>query len=91
MSPCFRAYRYYVLKNNAGKRSYLKVFALQFAAAALVFCALLIFRSISGPAVRKSYETVIKAFLYDIPVSENDDDIGKIKFVDKEKNDETQA
>ena len=74
-----------MFKKLAGKRSYLKVFALQFAAATLVFCALLIFRSISGPAVRKSYETVIKAFLYDIPVTENDDDIGKIKFVGKNK------
>lgn len=67
----------------AGKRSLIKIMAIQFAVAAAIFCALLIFRGIDHPAAQKGYETVMKAFMYNIPVSDNDDDIGKIKFVDK--------
>ena len=64
-----------------GGRPFFKIFALQFAAAALIFCMLLIFKSTSAPAVQESHKNFVRAFIYGTPANENDDDIGKIKFV----------
>ena len=74
-------------------RAFFKILAVQVAAAALIFCLLLIFKSVKTPAAKNGYDNIMTAFLYDIPVNENDDDIGKIKFVDKlrENNDGTQV
>ena len=74
-------------------RSFFKILAVQFIAAALIFCLLLIFKSVKTPSAQRGYDNIMTAFLYDIPVSDNDDDIGKIKFVDKlkENNDGTQV
>lgn len=73
------------IPGKGGRRSLIKILAVQLAVAAAVFGVLLIFKNVKTPAAESAYETVIKAFRYNIPVSENDDDIGKIKFVDKIK------
>ncbi len=68
------------------KRYLIKILCVQLAVSAVIFGALMIIKSIENPGVKKAYETVIKAFSYNIPVAgDEDDDIGKIKFVDKIK------
>ena len=57
------------------------MFAIQFAAAALVFFTILIFKNVKTTAAQNGYQNIMTAFRYDIPVNDNDDDIGKIKFV----------
>jgi len=62
-------------------KNFAKIFALQLVAAILIFCVLLIFKNVKTTAAQSGYENIMNAFLYDIPVTDNDDDIGKIKFV----------
>ena len=65
-----------------GWRPFFKILAAQFAAAALIFFTLLIFKNVKTSAAKSGYQNIMTAFLYEIPVSDgDDDDIGKIKFV----------
>ena len=66
------------------KKPLIRILAAQFIVAAAIFGVLLSLRGAENPAIKNAYGTVIKAFRYNIPVAgDEDDDIGKIKFVDK--------
>jgi hypothetical protein len=70
---------------HTGKRGggFLRVIALQCAASAAVFLALALL-SAGGEPLRKTYDTLINAFSYNMLAADGaDDDVGKIKFVDR--------
>ncbi|GHV02246.1 hypothetical protein FACS1894211_13320 [Clostridia bacterium] len=71
------------IKKTERKSGFWKLFAVQGLAAAVVFLALFTVGRMEASGAQKLYTNIMDAFRYDIPVKDKDDEIGKIKFVDK--------